>query len=56
MLSQRDLDRLKAPTKALRLEVEAPFISIDVWHVGQEPPPEKPWQLRIKIENQKPLC
>ena len=56
MLSSRDLDRLKARTKALRREAEAPFISIDVWHEGEKPPPEKPWQLRIKIENQKPLC
>ena len=56
MLSPRDLDRLKARTKALRREAEAPFISIDVWHEGEEPPPETPWQLRIKIENQKPLC
>ena len=56
MLSPRDLDRLKARTKALRREAEAPFISIDVWREGEEPPPEKTWQLRIKIENQKPLC
>ena len=50
MLSSRDLDRLKARTQALRREAEAPFISIDVWHEGEEPPEEKPWQLRIMIE------
>ena len=51
MLSSRDLDRLKARTQALRQSVGAPFISIDVWHEGEEPPEQKPWQLRIMIES-----
>ena len=55
MLSSRDLDRLKTRTQALRREAEAPFISMTVGHEGDEPPPEKPWQLCIKIESQKPL-
>ena len=55
MLSSRDLDRLKARTQALRQTIGAPFISIDVWHQGEEPPEQKPWQLRIMIESQKPL-
>jgi|TARA_Y100000592_G_scaffold71152_2_gene110727 hypothetical protein len=50
MLSSRDLDRLKARTQALRQTIGAPFISIDVWHEGEEPPEQKPWQLRIMIE------
>lgn len=51
MLSTRELDRLKARTKALRQQAEAPFISIDVWHEGDVPPESKPWQLRIMIES-----
>ena len=50
MLSSRDLDRLKARTQALRQNLGPPFISIDVWHQGQQPPEQKPWQLRIMIE------
>ena len=50
MLSSRDLDRLKARTQALRQNLGPPFISIDVWHQGEEPPEQKPWQLRIMIE------
>ena len=50
MLSTRDLDRLKARTQALRQNLGPPFISIAVWHEGDEPPEPKPWQLRIMIE------
>ena len=55
MLSSRDLDRLKARTQALRQNLGPPFISIDAWNEGEEPPAQKPWQLRIMIESQKPL-
>ena len=55
MLSPRDLDRLKARTEALRQSVVPPSINIDVWHEGEEPPEEKPWQLRIMIEKKRPL-
>ena len=55
MLSSRDLDRLKARTKALRREAEAPFINIEVLHMGEEPPEPKNWQQRIKIESERPL-
>ena len=51
MPSTREIDRLKARVQALRREAEAPFISIDVWHEGEEPPEPKPWQLRIMIES-----
>ena len=51
MLSPRDIDRLKARTQALRQSMHAPFIAIDVWHEGEEPPEQKPWQLRIMIES-----
>ena len=50
MLSTRDLDRLKTRTQALRREAEAPFISMDVWHEGEEPPEIDPWRLLVMIE------
>ena len=55
MLSSRDLDSLKTRTQVLRREAEAPFINIDVWHMGEEPPEPKHWQQRIKIESERPL-
>ena len=55
MLSSRDLDSLKTRTQVLRREAEAPFINIDVWHMGEELPEPKHWQQRIKIESESPL-
>jgi len=51
MLSSRDLDRLKARTQALRQSVGSPFITMNVWREGEEPPERKPWQLTVMIES-----
>lgn len=51
MLSQRDLDRLKARTKALRHAEAAAQLSVVVWHEGDEPPEPKPFQVRIMVES-----
>ena len=58
MLSPRDIDRLKARTRALRQAVALPVIAIDVWYEGEEEPPyvgDNEWQLRIMIERSSEL-
>ena len=34
---------------------EAPQLTFDIWHEGEEPPAVKPWQMHVIIESQKPL-
>ena len=55
MLSERDLDRLKARTEALRQAVVPPELQLWVRSEGDEPPNPDKWRIDLVIENQREL-
>ena len=50
MTRNSDIERLRARVDRLCRAVSLPQIDIAVWHEGDLPPEQKPWQLRIMIE------
>ena len=55
MDNSREIASFRRRANKVGLTKEPPHMSIAMWREGEEPPAEKPWQLRIMIESQKPL-
>lgn len=55
MARNSDIERLRARVNKLCRSVSPPQIDVVVWHEGEEPPPEKPWLIRIMVEKDRPL-
>ena len=50
----REIEQLRRHANKAAIHLRIPEITLHIWHEGEEPPPEKPWQLHIKIESQGP--
>ena len=53
MDNSREIASFRRRANKVGLTKEPPQMSIATWHEGEEPPAEKPWQLRIMIETKK---
>jgi len=53
MDNSREIASFRRRANKVGIAKEPPQISVDMWHEGEEPPPAKPWQLRIMIETKK---
>ena len=50
MDNSREISSLRRRANKLAVFRCPPKLRLDVWHEGEEPPVEEPWQLRILIE------
>ena len=53
MDNSREIASFRRRANKVGIAKEPPQISVNMWHEGEEPPPAKPWQLRIMIETKK---